>query len=233
MSASPRLLLALDTSGDRLQAGLWLEGNWLWRLDQPVDSQRTHSSLLIPQVQGAFTAHELTPDALTHIAVNIGPGSFTGIRAGVTVVRTLGQWMPDVEILPVDGFRLWLAGWSVEILASWQTVGCCLNARRGNAYVARYTRDPATGNFVAVEEPQVLPWSQAAQWPVSGWLADSVFRPEWQGGEVCWLDELPPLWSPQAMADLASNGQIPAVDWQAVFPLYLQPPNITLKKTAA
>jgi tRNA threonylcarbamoyl adenosine modification protein YeaZ len=237
----PSLLLCLDTSGRRLQAGLCLAtadpaDPWLWQLDEPIDHQRTHSGLLMPLLQAAFADRGLSPSDIAQVAVHSGPGSFTGIRAGVTVVRSLGQWLPSVAVFPCHGFDLQMAAGLAHFPAEWRTVACVQDARRGNVYRAVYAIDKDNSKFREQSPPCMVPLADIADTlsTVDGWLVDPALRPHWPDDDnraTLWTDTLPPLWSPQAMRTLIHTGQVPPVDWAEVFPLYLQPPAITLKPT--
>lgn len=46
----------------------------------------------------------ITPSELTHVSASVGPGSFTGIRIGVTTARTLGQ-MLDIPCIAVSSLE--------------------------------------------------------------------------------------------------------------------------------
>ena len=58
-----------------------------------IDSTDTnyHSAYLIPKIRDVLKQNSLLIKDLDAIGVNIGPGSFTGIRAGITIARVLSQ----------------------------------------------------------------------------------------------------------------------------------------------
>ena len=55
------------------------------------DSENYHSAYLISSIVEMLKGANLTPKDLDYIATDIGPGSFTGIRACTTVARMLAQ----------------------------------------------------------------------------------------------------------------------------------------------
>ena len=50
-----------------------------------------HSVYLIPKIRDILVENNLLMSDIDVIGVNIGPGSFTGIRAGITIARVLAQ----------------------------------------------------------------------------------------------------------------------------------------------
>ena len=86
-----------------------------------------HSAFLISTIVEILKENHLTPQDLDYIVTDIGPGSFTGIRACVTVARMLAQQLnigaigvPSIEILS-------------KILGGNDLVA--LDARKNKAYV--------------------------------------------------------------------------------------------------
>jgi tRNA threonylcarbamoyladenosine biosynthesis protein TsaB len=81
------LLLAIDTAtrvtGLALydEAGLHMEQMWL-----SVDN---HTVELMPYILRACEQQDLMPSALQALAVSLGPGSFTGLRVGLSVAKGL------------------------------------------------------------------------------------------------------------------------------------------------
>lgn len=70
---------------------------------------------------------------LTHLAASIGPGSFTGIRIGVTTARTLAQALelPCIAVPTLEGM-------ATQAIAAAEGRRICtiINARRGQVYGA-------------------------------------------------------------------------------------------------
>ena len=54
-----------------------------------IDTALTHSRTLMPMIEALFSNTETKPEELNAIAVNAGPGSFTGVRIGVAAVKGL------------------------------------------------------------------------------------------------------------------------------------------------
>ncbi len=53
------------------------------------ESDKSHSEIIFEKMQLLFSKHSVEPKNLTELIVNFGPGSFTGIRISVNIVKTL------------------------------------------------------------------------------------------------------------------------------------------------
>ena len=62
-----------------------------------------HSQVVLPMVEELLGSQKVALDAITEIEVKEGPGSFTGLRVGVTIANTLGF----VLKVPVNGKEVW------------------------------------------------------------------------------------------------------------------------------
>lgn len=47
------------------------------------------AQLVLPLINELLDEHSLTPKALDEVEVNVGPGSFTGVRVGVSIANAL------------------------------------------------------------------------------------------------------------------------------------------------
>ena len=126
-------ILAYDTSGDKLTAAL-AENGRLLREEESISSER-HSSTLIPFLEKLLKKGRWKPEDIDVLAVGIGPGSFTGIRVGVTTAKLLGLvW--KTKLVGIS---------SLEALARMKTAGdgsvpVAVDARRGRIYAALYEK---------------------------------------------------------------------------------------------
>jgi len=124
-------ILAYDTSGDVLTAALAENGRIL-REEESVSTER-HSSTLVPFLEQLLKKGRWKPEDIDVLAVGIGPGSFTGIRVGVTTAKLLGLvW--KTKLIGVS---------SLEALARAKgipdgRVPVAVDARRGRIYAAMY-----------------------------------------------------------------------------------------------
>ncbi len=224
------LTLCVDTTGEDLVLALADGHSILWRLDEHHDSMRYHSSILLPRIQEALTALGATPEQLQAIALNCGPGSFTGIRTGLTMARLMGQFMP----LALYGFN------TFELLAAspafrGSTTAVYRSAFRQQPYSAGLQVDDG-GRVTWLHSPEV--WNNAdfsmpkadrvvmqgsLKKLLAGAVPDSVIVLEESG-----------VFVPEAMLFyIAQNPEPFCRTWQTLLPYYLQLPNITAPKSKA
>lgn len=80
-------LLAIDSSAKSASVALTDDGKLISECF--VNAALTHSCTLLPMVDNVLKQSALTVNDVDAYAVNVGPGSFTGIRIGVAAVKGL------------------------------------------------------------------------------------------------------------------------------------------------
>ena len=78
------LILCLDSSGPFLKTGLFEDLNCLNQSSS--DSRGNHSARIILQIENVLRESGRKIDQVDLIAINLGPGSFTGLRIGLAAV---------------------------------------------------------------------------------------------------------------------------------------------------
>ena len=93
----------------------------------------THSQTLMPMIESLLKNTNVRLDDIDLIAVNKGPGSFTGIRIGVAAAKG----MADVRKLPVYGAST-LCSMAYNLIDSDCIACCAMDARCGQVYYALF-----------------------------------------------------------------------------------------------
>ena len=96
------ILLALDTSGPVAGVAILEEGRI--RYEAMAINKMTHSESIMPMVEEALARTALQKEQLTHLAVTVGPGSFTGVRIGVTAVKAMSHAL-GIPCIAVDALE--------------------------------------------------------------------------------------------------------------------------------
>mgnify|MGYP000827933325 CR=1 FL=1 len=86
------ILLAISTSGPVASAALLQDGVLLRKAEGP--RERTHSETIMGLIQQAYV--DLEPYGIDALAVDVGPGSFTGVRIGVCAVSYTHLTLPTI-----------------------------------------------------------------------------------------------------------------------------------------
>ena len=85
------LILAFDTCLDKTYVVLRTEDDIISSDTIYSDDKNYHSAYLISTIRNILRDSKKTPKDIDAIAINVGPGSFTGIRACTTVARVMAQ----------------------------------------------------------------------------------------------------------------------------------------------
>jgi tRNA threonylcarbamoyladenosine biosynthesis protein TsaB len=137
------LILAIDTAAPRLQLALLRAHD---RLDVLVqDMPQGQAERIFPAIAELLGRNGLTYADLTRIAVTTGPGSFTGLRIGLSAARGLGLAL-DIPVIGVPSLLAISLATPKDKAAA-----VLLDARRGEAYVQVFPPDGLAG------EPLILP----------------------------------------------------------------------------
>ncbi len=193
------ITLAFDTCLDKMYAVLKKDGEVLASRIVENHDNKYHSAYLISTLQEIMSENGIKPQDVDLIATNIGPGSFTGIRACVTVARVMAQQL-NCKAVGIS---------SLEILA--QCAGenplVALDARKNSAYLYK---DGEIKGAILLDEIKTDGYTV---------LTDDKLQPI-LGGTSYQQKNLP---LGEILADLAENSSADG-NWRKLKPLYIQPP---------
>ncbi|GKT34041.1 tRNA threonylcarbamoyl adenosine modification protein TsaB like protein, partial [Aduncisulcus paluster] len=141
-------ILAIDTSSQVASAAIIEEDKLLGEMT--INHPRTHSQKLMPIIQTLCESLELKISDMDMIAVAGGPGSFTGVRIGLSAAKALAHPfnLPVVMISSLRGLAYNLPGFDGIVCP-------VLDARRGEVYTAAFRWQGES--LITVIEDQPLP----------------------------------------------------------------------------
>jgi tRNA threonylcarbamoyladenosine biosynthesis protein TsaB len=188
-----------------------------------LDPSQRSAQALLPALRELLLRVGWKPDDLELIAVAVGPGSFTGLRVGVTVAKTLA-YATRAEVMGVNALEV-IARQALTSGAG--VLEAIMDAQRGQLFVGRFQRS-AAGETVWAGEPLIADDAQ--------WLAELKPGTIATGpGLAKLVDQLPagvtavdrPYWLPTAAAVGKLGLQLYQVgrrdDLWKLAPLYLRP----------
>ena len=97
------ITLGVETSGREGSVALVSDGALLGERDLSKEGRR-HARTLVAKVRDLLVEQRLEPSQVSAVAVSIGPGSFTGLRVGVTFVKTWA-YATKCAVVAVDTFQ--------------------------------------------------------------------------------------------------------------------------------
>ena len=123
--------LFIDTSISFPTISLIRDNEVLYEFHEEIKSDM--SSRILPIIDEGLKKSKLTLNLINNIFVVTGPGSFTGVRIGVTIAKTIA-WSLNKKIIPIS---------SLEFMATTNTnkdyIIPMIDARRGNVFAGIYT----------------------------------------------------------------------------------------------
>ncbi|WKA55341.1 tRNA (adenosine(37)-N6)-threonylcarbamoyltransferase complex dimerization subunit type 1 TsaB [Planococcus shixiaomingii] len=125
------IYLGIDTSNSPLAVALMKDDTVL--IEETTNLKINHSLTAMPAVEEMLAKAKISPRDLTHIAVAEGPGSYTGVRIGVTIAKTLA-WSLKLPLYMVSSLKVLAAnGQGFDGL-----ICPIMDARRGTAFTGAY-----------------------------------------------------------------------------------------------
>ena len=156
------ILLAIDTAAPRLQLALLFDTD---RVETLVEDMATgQAERLFPALAELLARGGIAHKDLDRIGVTTGPGSFTGLRIGLSAARGLGLALG----IPVVGVPSLLA---LSLVAQCDAISVLLDARRDEAYFQSFS-----GPGIPIGEPALLAMDEARRLvPLGGKVFTSPF----------------------------------------------------------
>lgn len=125
------LILSVDSSAAPASVCLYQDGKIL--ADFYLNSGFTHSQTLMAMVESALKISCRTVSDIDAFAVNNGPGSFTGVRIGVSAIKGMA-YAADKPCIAVST----LLSMAYNSLTSDGIICACMDARRNQVYNALF-----------------------------------------------------------------------------------------------
>ncbi|MDD5759106.1 MAG: tRNA (adenosine(37)-N6)-threonylcarbamoyltransferase complex dimerization subunit type 1 TsaB [Desulfobulbaceae bacterium] len=128
------IILAIENSGMCGSVALVTPG--LCLAEYSLTSTATHSRRLLPSIQQILTETGVTWEGISAIAISAGPGSFTGLRIGLTTAKGLAMasGKPLIAVNSLDNLAAQMP-WTDKLICP------VLDARKQEVYTACYRCD--------------------------------------------------------------------------------------------
>ena len=126
------ITLFIDTSTESLTIALFKDDVLL---STSTVSSSEHSKYAMPILEQIFKENNIKPNMVSKIMVINGPGSFTGIRIGVTIAK-IYAWALNINIVPISSLKAYaISNKGYDYYVS------IIDARRNYVYAGIYDKD--------------------------------------------------------------------------------------------
>jgi tRNA threonylcarbamoyladenosine biosynthesis protein TsaB len=142
-------ILAIDSSNNVMGVAV-TDGNRVVG-EYVTNVQKNHSVRLMPAINQVLRDCGIKPKELEKIVVAAGPGSYTGVRIGVTIAKTLA-WSLNIPLVGISSLAavaingLYFPGYIVPLF----------DARRGQVYTGLYKGDQGELHTIKEDRIQLL-----------------------------------------------------------------------------
>lgn len=200
-------ILAFDTCLDKMYVTLSQDDKILESKIVTNQDNKYHSAFLISTIRDILHENNIEPKDLDAIGTNIGPGSFTGIRACTTVARMMAQQL-DIKACGISSLEI-----LEQINPTQKPTMVALDARKNSAYLLYNGKIHGAVQLEEIknlltEKDYYLITDDKLQKELGG---ISYQQEEYQLGEI--------------LAKLAFEKlKMQECKWQELKPLYIQPP---------
>lgn len=140
------ITLYIDTSSSYLYAGIIKDSNLLVEVNENLGYNL--SEMALPKIVEMFEKTKLNASDIDKIIVVNGPGSFTGIRVGLTIAKVFA-WSLNIPITTITSLEAMAASVNDNRL-----LVPIIDARHGFVYAAIYEEDSVllSPSYIKLEE---------------------------------------------------------------------------------
>lgn len=166
-------LLAFDCSGASCAAAVLVDGRIA--AERFAAMERGQAEALLPMIQETMAEARVDWTQIEAIATTVGPGSFTGVRLGLSAARGLAL-AADRPLVALTAFEALAAA----LVPDGRPVVIAIDSRRGPVFAQRFDADlRPTGEPAQIEAAHLAAWLGAGPWRIAGDgignLADETF----------------------------------------------------------
>jgi len=215
------VVLAFDTAGSACSVAVGRDA--LLVAQERREMRHGHAEALLPMIDRVMTIAQLGPADIDAIAVSVGPGGFTGIRAGLAAAQGLALAL-GARVLGITSFAAVVA----SALPGDRRLLVALDSRRADLYVQIFDRSGEPVGEPAAVSPEGL----------AGWVGDGAIRIAGDAADVAAAALSPHLdvrivagSAPDAAGVLAAARRWPHRADAAAQALYLRPPDVSFPKS--
>ena len=137
------MTLYLDTTSSFLYTAIIKDDSVIAEIKEQLGNNLSEYTL--PRIEEMLTVKNVSVDEINKIIVVNGPGSFTGIRIGLTIAKTLA-WAKNIQIIPISS----LEAMALSFDGDYDYVVPAIDARRNYLYASIY--DTKNNSFIMNEK---------------------------------------------------------------------------------
>lgn len=123
--------LFINSATANLVVAILIDGKITYLYDNNDDKDT--SSKIMPVIDEAFKNSNIFPKEIDKIFVVTGPGSFTGIRVGLTVAKVMGYSF-NIPVIPISSLEFMCSGFDYDVMG-------LIDARRGYVFAGGYDKN--------------------------------------------------------------------------------------------
>lgn len=125
-------ILFIDTSGADVSISIINDNKVLVNINETVPN--SHSIYTVSFIEKALKEANLSANNIDKILVVTGPGSFTGVRIGVTIAKVFA-YLRKIELIPVSSLKM------LSLSLEHDYCLALINAKNDNYYLGLYNKD--------------------------------------------------------------------------------------------
>lgn len=207
----PKYTLCFDTCLEKMYVTLAKDNEILTSEIIENHDSKYHSAFLISTIEKTLNKNNIKPENLDLIGINVGPGSFTGIRACTTVARVLAQQL-NIQACGISSLEIVSESFK-KTKGIKKPILTALDARKNMAYL--YIDNEIKGAVLLDDIKEMIKNNDFEI------LTDSKLQPILGGTSYQELD----LPLGETLTDLIlKKSQTEDCNWRELKPLYIQPP---------
>ena len=129
------VILNIETSSKNCSVCLSSKGNLVTSFDLEDEAYR-HSELLTSSIQNILNENDLDVNGLSAVSVGIGPGSFTGLRIGISVAKGL-CYPHNINLIGISSLKI-IAN---SVIKENKNIISLIKDKGEHYYISKYSND--------------------------------------------------------------------------------------------